>query len=43
MGPAASAEVGHTGVFDKVAADILSSLDFDATLLSVLNLSLIHI
>ncbi len=37
MGPAAAAEVGHSGVFDKVAADILSSLDFDATLLSVLN------
>jgi DNA-binding PucR family transcriptional regulator len=37
MAPAAAAEVGNTGVFDKVAADILSSLDFDATLLSVLN------
>ncbi|MEA2190451.1 MAG: hypothetical protein QOI73_572, partial [Solirubrobacteraceae bacterium] len=37
MGPATLAEVGHSGVFDKVAADILSSLDFDATLLSVLN------
>lgn len=37
MGPSAPAEVGHTGVFDKVAADILSSLELDATLLSVLN------
>ena len=37
MGPAASADVGHSGVFDKVAADILSSLELDATLLSVLN------
>lgn len=37
MVPAAPAETGHTGVFDKVAADILSSLELDATLLSVLN------
>ncbi|MEA2193342.1 MAG: hypothetical protein QOI73_3463 [Solirubrobacteraceae bacterium] len=37
MGPAVVAEVGHSGVVDEVAANILSSLDFDATLLSVLN------
>jgi sugar diacid utilization regulator/GAF domain-containing protein len=37
MGPVESADVGHSGVFDKVAADILSSLELDATLLSVLN------
>src|SRR5437764_3932133 len=37
MGPAAAAEVGHSGAFDRVAADILSSLELDATLLSVLN------
>ena len=37
MGPTASAEIGHSGVFDKVAEDILSSLELDATLLSVLN------
>jgi sugar diacid utilization regulator/putative methionine-R-sulfoxide reductase with GAF domain len=37
MGPVASADVGHSGVFDQVAAHILSSLELDATLLSVLN------
>ena len=37
MGPVASANAGHAGAFDKVAADILSSLELDVTLLSVLN------
>jgi len=33
----ASVEAGRLGAFDKVAADILSSLELDVTLLSVLN------
>lgn len=37
MGPVASVEAGRIGAFDKVAADILSSLELDVTLLSVLN------
>ena len=37
MGAAGSVEDGRLGAFDKVAADILSSLELDATLLSVLN------
>lgn len=37
MGPVASVEAGRLGAFDKVAADILSSLELDVTLLSVLN------
>jgi DNA-binding PucR family transcriptional regulator len=37
MGPVAATEAGYSGVFDKVAADILSSLELDVTLLSVLN------
>ncbi|MFP5380252.1 MAG: SufD family Fe-S cluster assembly protein [Vicinamibacteria bacterium] len=37
MSPVASVEAGRRGAFDKVAADILSSLELDATLLSVLN------
>src|SRR6185312_6183137 len=32
-----SVEAGRLGAFDKVAADILSSLELDVTLLSVLN------
>lgn len=37
MGPVASLEAGRIGAFDKVAGDILSSLELDVTLLSVLN------
>jgi sugar diacid utilization regulator/putative methionine-R-sulfoxide reductase with GAF domain len=37
MGSAGSVEAGRLGAFDKVAADILSSLELDVTLLSVLN------
>lgn len=37
MSPVASVEAGRIGAFDKVAADILSSLELDVTLLSVLN------
>lgn len=37
MGPVASVEAGRIGAVDKVAADILSSLELDVTLLSVLN------
>ena len=37
MGRVASVDAGHLGAFDKVAADILSSLELDVTLLSVLN------
>jgi DNA-binding PucR family transcriptional regulator/putative methionine-R-sulfoxide reductase with GAF domain len=37
MGPAATLEAGRLVAFGRVAADILSSLELDTTLLSVLN------
>src|SRR4051794_22905161 len=37
MGPAATLEAGRLIAFGRVAADILSSLELDTTLLSVLN------
>jgi DNA-binding PucR family transcriptional regulator len=37
MGPVATLEAGRLGAFGRVAADILSSLELDTTLLSVLN------